>query len=53
MDDYKFIELENGNKVQIKFEQEGIVYDIVDKNYELIEERGFDLYHEDIPVKRV
>jgi hypothetical protein len=47
---YREISLPDGNKLQIKFEEEGIVYDIIDKQGEVIEELGYDLYQEDVPV---
>jgi hypothetical protein len=47
---YREVSLPDGNKLQIKFEQEGIVYDIIDNQGEVIEELGYDLYQEDVPV---
>jgi hypothetical protein len=47
---YREISLPDGNKLQIKFEGEGIVYDIIDKQGEVIEELGYDIYQEDVPV---
>lgn len=44
--EYRKIELDNGNYLQIKFDVEGIVYDIFDKDDEHIESRGYDLYEE-------
>lgn len=45
--EYKYIEVED-KIVQIKFDTEGVVYDIFDSDEEHIETCGFDLY-EDIP----
>ena len=50
MDRYRYISLPDGNSLQIKFEQDGIVYDLIDSNGELLEEMGYDLYYEDVPV---
>jgi len=50
MDRYRYISLPDGNSLQIKFEQDGIVYDLIDSNGELLEEKGYDLYYEDVPV---
>ena len=36
----------NGTYIQIKFDDEGVVYDIFDKDDEIIEECGYDFYHE-------
>jgi hypothetical protein len=47
---YREIPLPDGNILQIKFEAEGIVYDIIDDQGELVEEKGYDLYQEDVPV---
>jgi len=46
MNEYKFIYLENGDFIQIKYDVEGIVYDRFDKNNEHIESYGYDLYEE-------
>ena len=46
MDDYRRINLENGEYIQIKYDVEGIVYDRFDKNNEHIESYGYDLYIE-------
>lgn len=45
---YKKIHIPNtdGTYVQIKFDDEGVVYDIFDKNDEIIEECGYDFYDE-------
>jgi hypothetical protein len=40
-----------GDVVQIKFENEGIAYDLFDKNNEHIETFGYDFYHEINPLK--
>ena len=54
MEDYREIQLPNGNILVIKFEQEGIVYDLWNHDQtELIQEFGYDLYYEDVPVKRI
>lgn len=51
MNTQREITLPDGNVLIIKFEKEGIVYDIWNKDKtKLIEEKGYDLYHEDIPV---
>ena len=44
---YKKIHVPNtyGTNVQIKFDDEGVVYDIFDKDDELIQECGYDFYH--------
>jgi len=44
MSEYKFIHLDNGDYIQIKFDLEGIVYDKFSKDGEHIESYGFDLY---------
>lgn len=46
MNEYKIINLDNGDYIQIKYDTEGIVYDRFDKNDEHIESYGFDLYIE-------
>jgi len=46
MSEYKIINLDNGDYIQIKYDIEGIVYDRFDKNDEHIESYGFDLYIE-------
>jgi len=46
MDEYRRINLENGDYIQIKYDVEGIVYDRFDKNDEHIESYGYDLYVE-------
>lgn len=45
---YKKIHIPNtdGTYVQIKFDDEGVVYDIFDKDDEIIQECGYDFYHE-------
>ena len=54
MTDYREIHLPNGNVLVIKFEKDGIVYDLWNSDQtELIQEFGYDLYYEDIPVTRV
>ncbi len=42
--EYRIIELQNGNYIQVKYDIEGIVYDKFDKNNEHIESLGYDLY---------
>jgi hypothetical protein len=44
--EYRRIDLENGDYIQIKFDVEGVVYDRFDKNDEHIESYGYDLYEE-------
>jgi hypothetical protein len=44
--EYRIIDLENGDYIQIKFDVEGVVYDRFDKNDEHIESYGYDLYEE-------
>ena len=44
--EYKIINLDNGDYIQIKYDVEGVVYDRFDKNNEHIESYGFDLYTE-------
>jgi len=46
MEDYRIINLSNGDYIQVKYDLEGIVYDRFDKNDEHIESYGFDLYIE-------
>lgn len=46
MNEYRRINLENGDFIQIKYDLEGIVYDRFDKNNEHIESYGYDLYEE-------
>tara|TARA_R110000796_G_scaffold58881_1_gene135690 strand:- start:536 stop:709 length:174 start_codon:yes stop_codon:yes gene_type:complete len=46
MNDYRRIDLENGDFIQIKYDLEGIIYDRFDKNNEHIESYGYDLYIE-------
>jgi hypothetical protein len=46
MEDYRIINLNNGDYIQIKYDVDGIVYDRFDKNDEHIESYGFDLYVE-------
>lgn len=45
---YKKIHVPNtyGTYIQIKFDDEGVVYDIFDKDDEIIQECGYDFYHE-------
>jgi len=43
------ISLPNGEYLQIKFGYAGLVYDRYDKNDNLIEELGYDLYIETCP----
>jgi hypothetical protein len=49
--EYKIIELNNGNYIQIKYDFEGVVYDKFNKNHEHIESLGFDLYNDIINIK--
>ena len=44
--EYKIINLDNGDYIQIKYDVEGVVYDRFDKDNEHIESYGFDLYTE-------
>jgi len=46
MEDYRIINLSNGDYIQVKYDVEGIVYDMFDKNDEHLESLGFDLYIE-------
>jgi hypothetical protein len=46
MNEYRFIHLDNGDYLQIKYDVEGIVYDRFDKNNEHVESYGYDLYIE-------
>ena len=46
MIEYRTINLENGEYIQIKYDLEGIVYDRFDKNHEHIESYGYDFYEE-------
>ena len=46
MDEYRIINLENGEYIQIKYDLEGVVYDRFDKKHEHIESYGYDLYEE-------
>lgn len=46
MNEYRKIDLENGDYIQIKYDTEGIVYDRFDKNDEHIEGYGYDFYYE-------
>jgi len=46
MNEYRRINLENGDYIQVKYDVEGIVYDRFDKNDEHIESYGYDLYVE-------
>jgi hypothetical protein len=43
-DEYRIINLENGDYIQIKYDVEGIIYDRFDKNDEHIESLGYDFY---------
>ena len=47
---YKYIYLPNGDYIQIKFDEEGIVYDRFNKHDEHKESYGYSLY-EDINFK--
>ena len=44
--EYRRIDLENGDYIQIKYDIEGVVYDRFDKNDEHMESYGYDLYEE-------
>jgi len=44
--EYRIINLNNGDYIQIKYDVDGVVYDRFDKNDEHIESYGFDLYTE-------
>ena len=44
--EYRRIDLENGDYIQIKYDVEGVVYDRFDKNDEHMESYGYDLYEE-------
>jgi hypothetical protein len=44
--EYKYIYLPNGNFIQIKFEEWGMVYDSFNKHNEHIKSYGYDLYEE-------
>jgi|TARA_R110000751_G_scaffold83052_1_gene166894 hypothetical protein len=46
MNEYRRIDLDNGDYIQIKYETEGIVYDKFDKDDEHIESYGYDFYSE-------
>ena len=46
MNEYRRINLENGDYIQVKYDVDGIVYDRFDKNDEHIESYGYDLYIE-------
>jgi len=46
MIEYRIIDLENGDYIQVKYDVEGIVYDRFNKNDEHIESYGYDLYVE-------
>lgn len=45
------ITLPNGNYLLITFEREGVVYDLYDKDDNLLKEYGFDLYTEDLGLE--
>lgn len=45
------ITLPNGNYLLITFERDGVVYDLYDKNDNLLNEYGFDLYTEDLGLE--
>jgi hypothetical protein len=45
------ITLPNGDYLLITFEKEGVVYDLCNKNHDVIKEYGFDLYTEDLGLK--
>ena len=44
--EYRYIHLPNGNVLSIKFDEEGIVYDLYNNKEEHIESYGYDLYEE-------
>lgn len=45
------ITLPDGNYLLITFERDGVVYDLYDKNDNLLNEYGFDLYTEDLGLE--
>ena len=45
------ITLPDGNYLLITFESDGVVYDLYDKNDNLLNEYGFDLYTEDLGLE--
>lgn len=47
---YKYIYLPNGDYIQIKFDEDGIVYDRFNEDDEHQESYGYDLY-EDVKLK--
>ena len=46
--EYKVINFTDGSYLQIKFEYEGIAYDMFDSNDEIIESFGYDFYEETV-----
>jgi len=44
--EYRYIQLSNGDYIQIKFDDEGIVYDRYNEYDEHKESYGYDLYEE-------
>lgn len=49
INDRRIIPLPNGEELLITFTDEGIVYDRLDKYGEVVEEYGYDFYHEVLP----
>lgn len=49
MSERRIIPLPNGEKILITFTDEGIVYDRLDKYGEVVEEYGYDFYHDVVP----
>lgn len=48
----KEFQLPNGHFFLITFSTEGVTYDLVDEDFELVEELGFNLY-EDLNLKLI
>ena len=46
MSDYRYIYLPSGDYIQIKFDDEGVVYDRFDEDDEHQESYGYDFYSE-------
>lgn len=44
--EYRYIHLPNGNVLVIKFDEDGIVYDLYNNKEEHLESFGYDLYEE-------
>jgi hypothetical protein len=45
----RILPLPNGEEILITFTDEGIVYDRLDKYGEVVEEYGYDFYHDVVP----